>query len=113
MGDARVGSDVDVTLDNAAFRHLRNSVETLMAEGIFPEGDSTAVALRLWAAAHGVAAFLIAKPHLPWGDAEEFADRALRAVCIGEIVAAAIGPDADPQQTVERLKELLNEQLHR
>jgi AcrR family transcriptional regulator len=113
MGDARPGSDVDVTLNNAAFRHMQHSVETLMAEGIFPSGDSTGVALQLWTAAHGVAAMLISKPYLPWGDAEEFADRSLRAVCIGEIVSAAIGPKTSPQETVTRLKGLLNEQLHR
>jgi hypothetical protein len=92
---------------------MQHSVETLMAEGIFPAGDSTGVALQLWTAAHGVAAMLISKPYLPWGDAEEFADRSLRAVCIGEIVSAAIGPKTSPQETVTRLKGLLNEQLHR
>ncbi len=45
MGEARPGSDIDETLNNAAFRHLQRSVETLMAEGIFATGDSTAVAL--------------------------------------------------------------------
>lgn len=113
MGEARPGSDVDVTLNNAAFRHMRNSVETLMGEGIFPAGDVTAVALELWTAAHGVAAMLIAKPHLPWGDAEEFADRTLRAVCIGEIVSGAIGPNQSPHETVETLKGLMNDQLRR
>jgi AcrR family transcriptional regulator len=113
MGEARPGSDVDVTLNNAAFRHMQNSVQTLMDEGIFATGDSRAVAMELWAAAHGVAALLISKPYLPWGDAEEFADRALRAVCIGEIVSDAIGPNTDPQVTVDRVKGLLNEQLRR
>jgi AcrR family transcriptional regulator len=110
MGESRPGSDIDVTLNNAAFRHMRNTVEMLMAEGTFPTGDSTAVALELWATAHGVAALLISKPHLPWGDVQEFADRVLRAVCIGEIVAGAIAPKTTPPETIARLKGLLDEQ---
>ena len=113
MGEPRPGSDIDVTLNNTAFRHLQRSVETLMAEGVFPAGDSTIVALELWTAAHGVAAMLISMPYLPWGDAEEFADRVLRTVCIGEIVSGVIGPTTNPQKNVDQLKGLLGEQLRR
>lgn len=109
MGEGRPGSDVDVTLNSSAFQHMLKSVESLMAEGTFPQGDSTAAALELWAAAHGVAALLISKPYLPCGNAEEFADRVLRAVCVGQILSGAIDPDASPQETVDRLKGLLNE----
>lgn len=110
MGESRPGSDIDVTLNNSAFRHMRNTVEMLMTESTFPAGDSTSVALELWATAHGVAAMLISKPHLPWGDVQEFADRVLRAVCIGEIVAGAIAPTTTPPETIARLKGLLDEQ---
>ena len=61
--------------------HLQNSVESLIAEGIFPPGDPTTAALELWTAAHGVAALLMSKPYLPWGDTEEFADQTLSAAC--------------------------------
>ena len=98
------GSDVDVTLNSSAFVHMRNTVETLMAEGVFPPGDSTTMALELWTAAHGVAAMLISRPYLPWGDAEEFADRVLRAVCFGHIVSGAIGPDDRTAGGDRRLK---------
>jgi hypothetical protein len=50
-----------------------------------------------------VASLLIAKPHLPFGDAEEFADRVLGAVFCGHIVEGLAGTDATPQQTVEWL----------
>ena len=56
MGEGRPGSDVDMTLNSSAFVHMRNSVEALMAEGIYPPGDATTVALELWTVAHGVAA---------------------------------------------------------
>jgi AcrR family transcriptional regulator len=110
MGEGRPDSDVDMTLNTSAFVHLRNAVESLMAEGTYPAGDSTSFALELWAAAHGVAALLISRPYLPWGDAEEFADRVLRAVCCGHIVSGLIDPKTSPQETVARLKGLADEQ---
>lgn len=105
MSEGRPGSDVDLMLNSSAFRHLRTSVETLIAEGVYPAGDATEMALDLWTAAHGVAAMLVAKPYLPWGDAEEFTDRVLRAVCLGQIVAGLIGTDVTPQDSIKRLKD--------
>lgn len=111
MGEGRPGSDVDMTLNTSAFEHLRNSVEQLMAEGVFPPGESTTTALELWTAAHGVAAMLISRPYLPWGDVEEFADRMLRAVVAGQIVSGAMGPTTtSPQDAVAKVKGLLDEQ---
>jgi AcrR family transcriptional regulator len=106
MSEGNPGSDVDVTLASSAFQHMRASIEALMAEGIYPQGDSTAAALELWAAVHGVAALLIAKPYLPWGDAEAFTDRVLSAVCCGRIVYGIVGPDATPAETIAKLQEL-------
>ncbi len=110
MGEGRPGSDVDMMLNNSAFVHIRNTVESLMADDILPKHDSTAMALELWTAAHGVAAMLISRPYLPWGEAEEFADRVLRTVVVGQIVSGAIGPTTDPQDAVAQLKGLLNAQ---
>jgi AcrR family transcriptional regulator len=109
MGEGRPGSDVDMMLNNSAFVHLRNSVEQLMAEAVFPPGDSTATALVLWTAAHGVAAMLISRPYLPWGDVEEFSDRMLRAVVTGQIVSGAVDPQMSPRDAVDTLKGLLDE----
>ncbi|MGU3653498.1 TetR/AcrR family transcriptional regulator [Mycolicibacterium sp. A43C] len=106
MGEGNPHSDVDVTLASSAFVHMRASVEALIAEGIYPQGDSTAAALELWAAVHGVAALLIAKPYLPWGDAEEFADRVLSAVCCGRIVYGIVGADSTPEETIAKLGTL-------
>ncbi|WP_431306154.1 TetR/AcrR family transcriptional regulator [Mycobacterium hubeiense] len=110
MGEGRPGSDVDVTLNSSAFVHMRNSVEALIAEGIYPPGDAMTMALELWTVAHGVAALLISRPYLPWGDVEAFADRVMRAACCGQIVSGMIGWDAGPQETVERLKGLADAQ---
>jgi AcrR family transcriptional regulator len=106
MGEGRAGSDVDVTLASSAFEHLRAGVQAMIDEGIYPPGDAIQLALELWSAAHGVAALLIAKPYLPWGDAEAFADRVLRAVCCGQIVSGIIGYDASPHDTLRELMRL-------
>ncbi len=106
MGEWKSNSDVDAALASSAFEHMCVTVETLMGEGMLPPGDATGIALELWSAAHGVAALLIAKPHLPFGDAEAFTDRVLRAVFSGNMVAGLVGADATPQEVVERLSAL-------
>lgn len=111
MGEGRQGSDVDATLNSSAFAHLRGSVETLMAEGLYPSGDPTPLTLELWAAAHGVAAMLIAKPYLPFGDATAFADNVLRAVCTGHMTLGIVGPDAGPEEMISWLFD--NKGVHR
>lgn len=106
MGEGHPGSDVDMTLASSAFVHMRTTIETLMDEGTYPPGDPTSAALELWTAAHGVAALLIAKPYLPWGDAEEFTDRVLRSVCCGHIVSGLVGLDTTPDDTIKKLEVL-------
>jgi AcrR family transcriptional regulator len=104
MGEGRPGSDVDTTLNSSAFQHMRAAMEALIAEGVYPPGDATMLALELWTAVHGVAALLISKPYLPWGDVEEFTDRVLRAVCTGQIVSGIIGTDVEPAEAIARLQ---------
>jgi len=103
MGQGRAGSDVDVALVSSAFMHMRAAVQALMDEGIYARDDPTRVALELWTAVHGVAALLIAKPYLPWGDVETFADRVLRAVCCGQVVLGLVGCDASPEYAIDWL----------
>ena len=97
-------SDVDVALTSSAFEHMRDTVQALMGEGVYTPGDPTAVALQLWTAGHGVAAMLIARPYLPFGDVEMFTDQVLRAVCCGQIVAGIVGADATPAQMLDWLE---------
>ena len=106
MGEWRSDSDVDAALRSSAFEHMCATVRGLMDEGLCPPGDETTVALQLWSAAHGVASLLIAKPHLPFGDAEAFTDRVLRAIFSGNMVTGLVGADATPQELVERLTAL-------
>jgi AcrR family transcriptional regulator len=106
MGEWKSNSSVDAALASSAFEHISATVEVLMAEGVFPPGDATGIALELWSAAHGAASLLIAKPHLPFGDPDAFTDRVLRAVFSGNMVTGLVGADATPQQVVERLTAL-------
>jgi AcrR family transcriptional regulator len=110
MPESRPGSDVDLALNSSAFVHMRHSVEALIAEGTYPPGDATTLALELWTVAHGVAALLISRPYLPWGDAEAFADRVMKSMCIGHIVSGAIEPDVPPREAIALLMGKLDEQ---
>jgi AcrR family transcriptional regulator len=113
MGEGRPGSDVDVALNSSAFEHMRSAIEALMAEGVYPAGDPTSFVMELWAAAHGVAAMLISRPYLPWGEAEEFTDRVLTAMCAGHIVSDVIDRELPAPEAVSKLKGMLDEQQHR
>ena len=109
MGESRPGSDIDLTLNTAAFMHLVGSVQALMAEGIYPDGDATVGALELLTVAHGIVALMISRPYLPFGEAEAFADRVLRAACFGRIAMGLIGADTAPAEAIARMKGLAGE----
>jgi AcrR family transcriptional regulator len=113
MSESRPGSDVDMALNTSAFVHMRNAVEALIADGTYPAGDATTFALELWTVAHGLAALLISRPYLPWGDTEVFVDRVLRAMCVGQIVTGPLDLDLSPPQTIGMLKGMLDEQHDR
>lgn len=103
MGESRAGSEVDSALTSSAFIHMRASVQVLMDEGIYAPADPTDVALELWTAAHGIAALMIAMPHLPFGEVEEFTDRVMGALCCGQIILGRLPADASPEETVRWL----------
>ena len=101
MGEWRSGSNVDIALDSSAFKHMCASVQTLMDEGVYRTDDPATIALELWTVAHGVAAIVIAKPHLPFGDVEAFTDRVFGAVLCGHMVSGMVGSGATSQQMVD------------
>jgi AcrR family transcriptional regulator len=105
MGEGRPGSDVEMTLTSSAFVHIRATIESLMDEAVYPAGDATMVALELWTVAHGIAAFVVSRPYLPFGDLDEFADRVMRSACLGQIMTGTMALDVPPQQAVTLLKE--------
>lgn len=104
MGEPRPGSDVDLALNSSAFVHLQGSIQALIDEGAYPSGDVVGSALELLAVAHGIAALLISRPYLPFGDVEDFADRVLRAACAGRIALAATGSDLTLSEALQRMR---------
>jgi hypothetical protein len=76
-------------------------VNSLMDGGVHRTDDPTTIALELWSVMHGVAALLVAKPHLPFGDVGAFADRVLGAALCGQMVAGLMNSGATSQQLVD------------
>ncbi len=105
MGEGRPGSDVDGTLNSSAFVHMRTTIESLMEEDVYPRRDSTVAALELWTVAHGVAALLVSRPYLPFGDVKAFADRVLRSACCGQIMTGMMEVDVPPHEAVARMQK--------
>jgi AcrR family transcriptional regulator len=97
MSVRSVAGDVDAVLGTAGFERINTTIVECMDAGIFAKGDPLPIALELWAAAHGIASMLIAKPYLPWGDPDKVSERVLRAAAIGHAVADLIG-DPDPAE---------------
>lgn len=94
------GSDVgahgsDLEIAGGAFGYLVESVRACVATGVY-SGDPVELALGLWAAAHGVAALLVAKPSFPWPvDVTAFVDRTICMAGMGLAVQERLPPDAD------------------
>ncbi|WP_280425012.1 TetR/AcrR family transcriptional regulator [Nocardia carnea] len=99
---------VDLVLSSGAYRYFTTTVEESMAAGLIDRGDPTPLVLELWAAAHGIASLLLAKPFLPWGDPMAVAARVLDAACAGHVVTELIGPEAGPEQMTDWLTQLRN-----
>jgi AcrR family transcriptional regulator len=105
MEPCLVPPNVDDVIRAGAFAHFAETVTACMKAGIFAEGDPVPVALDLWAAAHGIAALMIAKPYLPWGDTDDIANRVLRAAAVGRAVNDMMGGDVDPSEFTSWLSE--------
>jgi AcrR family transcriptional regulator len=93
--------DLDEVLASGAFVHFQATVEECMSAGIFAPGDPLPVTLDLWAAAHGIASLMIAKPFLPWGDVDEVAGRVLCSAALGHAAAGLVGEPVTPARMTE------------
>ena len=79
------------------------TVDECIADGTF-EGDPLMITFALWAAAHGAAALLVAKPYLPFGEVDDFTDRVLCASALGH-AAKSLLPDTEPETITGWLDE--------
>ncbi len=82
---------MDRVIAGGAFAHLVETVRACVDEGLFV-GDPVALGLSLWAATHGVAALLVAKPSFPWPPVEEFVDATVRMAGLGLVAASRPDP---------------------
>jgi AcrR family transcriptional regulator len=89
----------------AGFQYLVDGVAACVEAGVF-EGDPFELALGLWTAAHGVASLMLAKPFLPWPDADEFIDRSIWQAGVGLAAAARLDRSQSVPELVERLDAL-------
>jgi hypothetical protein len=74
---------------SSAFQHFVGSVQECVDAGVF-EGEADALALRLWAAAHGMAALLVAKPYFPWPPLEELVESTIRMAGLGIALSSRV-----------------------
>lgn len=72
---------------SGAFGHLLDGVTAVVAFGLL-EGDLLDRCLKLWAAAHGLASLLIAKPRFPWPPVEELVDETICIAGLGLAVSS-------------------------
>jgi hypothetical protein len=84
------GDYADLVMASSAFEHFVASVQECVDAGVF-EGEADALALRLWAAAHGVAALLVAKPYFPWPPLEELVESTIRMAGLGIALSSRVG----------------------
>jgi hypothetical protein len=75
---------------SSAFEHFVASVQECVDAGIL-EGEADALALRLWAAAHGVAALLVAKPYFPWPPLDDYIEHVIRMAGLGIALSSRVG----------------------
>jgi AcrR family transcriptional regulator len=101
------GGRPDLLMASAAFEHFVASVQECVDAGVF-EGEAEALALRLWAAAHGVAALLVAKPYFPWPPIEAYIDDTIRMAGLGIALSSRVGAcgDLPLPELVSRLNHL-------
>ena len=85
----------DDVIANSAFRHLVEGVQRCVDAGVFgAEPSAEQLAMSLWAATHGIASLLIAKPHWPWPPLDEIVGNVIAMAGLG--VVALTGGDLPP-----------------
>ena len=90
-GEMQIGPvDIDQLAAMGAFAHLLDSVQQCQRIGAFvADDDPVQLALALWAAAHGVAALVVANPWM-MADAESLLTRVIDGIGIGLAVRGRI-----------------------
>jgi len=94
--------DSSDAIASGAFGYLLDGVVSCIGLGIL-EGEPVELGLKLWAAAHGVASLLIAKPAFPWPPVEELVDDTICMAGTGLAAASRLPDGLEPDELVRRL----------
>lgn len=83
----------DAMLAEGAFAHLLAAIARCQEAGLIrADEEPFGLGLVLWAAAHGIASLLIAKPGLPWQHAEDVIGRTIDSIGCG-LIFTSLYPD--------------------
>lgn len=83
----------DAMLAEGAFAHLLAAIGRCQEAGLIrADEEPFGLGLVLWAAAHGIASLLIAKPGLPWQHAEDVISRTIDSIGCG-LMLTSLYPD--------------------
>ncbi len=82
----------DLAMASGAFAHLVATVTACISADVL-RGEPVALALQLWAAAHGLASLLVAKPYFPWPELGPLVDQTICMAGLGLATHARLGPD--------------------
>jgi len=84
----------DLVMASCAFQHFVDSVRDCVDAGVFV-GEPDQLALRLWAAAHGLASLLVVKPYFPWPPLDQLIDDTISMAGMGLAAASRLSECAD------------------
>ena len=100
---------VEEVLAASAFVQFSATVAELAEAGLFAESEVGDVVLEFWAAAHGIASLMIAKPRLGWGDDFQRAESMLRSVCLGRAVIGVVSSGQTSKDKARAVQGLITE----
>ncbi len=103
--DASADAYADLEMASAAFAHLVASVTACVQTGVLV-GEPVSLALQLWAAAHGLASLLVAKPYFPWPELGPLVDQTICMAGLGLAAQARLGEDWREQPLADLITRL-------
>jgi AcrR family transcriptional regulator len=86
----------DLMIASDVFQHFVARVAACVDAGVLV-GDPPALAMSLWATAHGITSLLVSKPYWPWQDVEALVELVISTAGLGLAVAGRLDPDLDKE----------------